>query len=198
MTVIAALVHDDVVYVATDTIATDGRQRRWHGVRKTHRMQVGLASEALIAAAGPLTLSTTWERLASNASPDTDDLADCDQWAQTLAVAYTETVAERVPPPSSEDLDQSEAVLAFAGRLWTIEAHLALPVEGAYTAIGGGGDYALGALEVAHPLVVAGTIAPAQAVAAAVRAAIKHCASCGGDVDVQTLAPGELMAPPRH
>lgn len=186
VTVIAAVADGTRVWMAADSQATDGHGRIWARAAsqtKLVRLAVG-ADTGLMACEGAGELeSIARHRMKLDHAPDPTDDADCNAWAGAVAESFAELAVERVPPVTTADgAIDGRALLGHAGRLWLLAGSAALRIASTFTAIGAGGDYALGAL---HALDAAGRLHdPVQALRIAVETAIVYDDSCGGPVVV--------------
>jgi len=153
VTVIAAYADPDVrrVLMACDTGATDGFGRVWADQPKILRKTLGTTGQhALLGIAGKRALyGLARHNLSIDGAPNPDSLEDLDEWAHRIAQAWTELAVEAKPPATNDNghLD-GDAILGHAGRLWHLTEGLADRITSGYTAIGSGGDLALGALHV--------------------------------------------------
>jgi ATP-dependent protease HslVU (ClpYQ) peptidase subunit len=183
MTCIAALVRDGQVWVAADTIAVTGDDRVWHGRTKIVRKAIGRTDEALMAACGDGVLTDLIRYdLQLPAPPDPGDDNDCNAWARATAAALTELAVDCKPPVLDDGHLNGAALLGHAGRLWYISQNSAHPVR-RFTAIGSGGDAALGVLDV----LTEQDADPEYAVQRAVIAACRYDVNCREPVIVEHL-----------
>lgn len=189
MTVIAGCADGRTVWMGADSQATGDDDRKWRD-RKLSRIAVGRTGEAMIGAAGDSRLSPLVRKICAPFDPNPHDDADCDGWAQAIAEAFTSLAVETVPPITGENgCVEGYVLLGYAGRLWMLTTSIAVPIPDEFTAIGSGGDYALGALAALH---AQGSKLGWPAVHTAVAAACRFSAGCSGPIDVQTVNwPGD-------
>lgn len=156
MTVVAAVARDGQVVMAADR-QTNYENQAVFGARKVRRLAVG-EQVALIAAAGNGALPNVLVQHLEikTATPVLSaDLAEVQDWADVVASAATEVLAECTPPLLSTDSrDASQAIdgallLGFAGHLFYLFTHQAAHVPDGVGALGSGSDVALGAMHVA-------------------------------------------------
>lgn len=183
MTVIAALTHNGNVYMAADTVAT--MERRWYDTHKIMRKPVGTTgTHALLAFCGRSAIRNAVDNdLLITAGPTASD-PTMDLWAHELACAITDLLTEMRPPLTHDNgTIQGNGLLAYKGRLWSLETNVADRC-GAFECIGNGDAYALGAL---YALEANGclTADPNRSVRLAVEAASRWDAGCGGPIDIE-------------
>jgi|GEM_PF-4154872 len=144
MTVIAALIAKDRVWMAGDTGSFDGNGTLWPNPHKVFETRVA-GEPVVIGTSGVSSLGATIRYdLSIDAVPGPDD---ADLWAHTVAQAITEMAYERkITRKDSSSIDGT-VLFAWRDRLWLISDYLALPVE-SFAAIGSGNELALGAMEV--------------------------------------------------
>lgn len=154
MTIVAALADGDRVWMAADTgEPIDGS---WAGTaRKIRRIHLPGASECLLAAAGAAGVLAVAERAITAAGETSADAHrikpsdPLDKWADRLALYLTKACATAIPPLTEPDRDGMTTVsgtwlLGYAGRLWHLLTHHALPVPDGVIGLGVGADYAVG------------------------------------------------------
>lgn len=192
MTVIAAVARHGQVAMATDDTMTESG-RFYPGPAKVRRIVCGGSPvEVLMAAAGAAELLTYWCRHRELLAP----WADLDDWAQGVAEEVTEVAAGMNPScvvggPSPDERGALDGMmlLGHAGRLWTIDANMAVRVPDGVMAMGSGGQVAIGVL---HGALAHGAT-PCQAVTSAVLLACRHTDSCallGAGPTVEVLDHG--------
>ena len=152
MTAIAAVALGGTVWMAADSRSADGFDRIWTRapsqpkivMREVDGRQLLLASEG----AGELEAIARHD-LQVDGVPDVDDDGDCDAWAHRIAEALAEIACDRKPPATGDSGDVAGRwLLGFGGRVWMLASGASLRTPW-FTAIGGGGDLALGALAAA-------------------------------------------------
>lgn len=196
MTVVAAIADRRRVWMGADTAVTTGDLQQGDAL-KVRRLRTPGGHEVLVGVTGAAGLMSVAARVLANRGPDPRiDLepdpegGDLDLWAQTLAEAFTEAAAAASPPLTEPDRDGMVCVsgswlLGYAGRLWHLHTHSALPVVDGVAAIGIGAGVALGWMLALR------TGDPGQVVSGAVLAAcarVPYCAAHGGPV-VHVLEP---------
>lgn len=143
MTVVVGVINNGTVVMAADSAFVDEEDGVATRPLKLVTLPVG-DEQAVIGVAGsassiPLVRWTLVIPAAPSAGSE-------DAWAQSIAEAAT--LASRDAKISDKDgIMPGRLLLAFRGRLWTIEDMLAMPVE-VFGAIGSGSAWALGALAV--------------------------------------------------
>lgn len=168
MTVIAVATDGQTAWMAADSCSTDGNDRAWP-LAKIARKQAGDAT-ALVAVSGADSLLQT-VRWKLALEPPSGGL---DEWAWQAAEQFTTLAVEAKPPITDKDgYVDGRALLACKGRLWMLTGHDATSA-GRFTAIGSGGDLALGALTV----LLAADWHPADAVAKACEVACQWNSGC--------------------
>lgn len=162
MTVVVAIESEGAVHVACDASITAGDSRetsaepKWwqhHGV--------------LVAYAGDLRAAMIARDTHRRQRPPTVD-----------SLAYVERLRERTRRAFKRERIAADAVhllVALRGRAYVVASGVVTRSEYGYCAIGTGAEYALGSLATSSG-------DPALRVRAAVDAAIRHSASCGGPV----------------
>lgn len=175
MTVIAGMIHDDVVWMAADTASVDGTGI-YRMSRKLDRIYFGEGDSLIIGTCGAAGFAQAVRHgLVVHASPNPEDDKDCDKWAFAIAEAITELGLEHGWKDPEGNLGGG-GLLAWQNRLWHISHNGAMPVP-EFTAIGAGQEVALGALEV-------GVVGVRSRVEEAVIAACRHTDSCREPVDI--------------
>lgn len=195
MTVIAAIARDGQVVMVGDRQAGYCGSPRY-GIRKIRRHGfTNDRGEFLLAVAGsggPLALLTA--ELQVHSGPSGADPAQ-DVWAEAVARAVTQVLAESTPPEldhsGGESHITSTLLLGHAGRLWYLQTNVAHPVPDGIASIGSGSDIAMGAMHVALDL----ALDPDDAATRAVVLACRFDNDCGVTVDapmqVEHLEPAE-------
>lgn len=152
MTVIAAVAREGQVVIGTDDVCIQAG-RYFPGPTKVRRVRcTGSDLDVLVAAAGAAELLTYFLRH-NHVSPPGRDLED---WAQGMAEDVTACAAGMTPSalvggetPNERGSMDGLLLLGHAGRLWTLDANMAVHVADGLVAIGSGGEVAIGALHVA-------------------------------------------------
>lgn len=178
MTIIAAAVSGGVAAMGSDTMLTMGGQ----GVISDSKIfafkgNLGKAVHALVGFSG----DNSGARILKEASAV---LYVTGAFLENLADEVRRRVRERDGGQKDEDgiwCVPFEMLVVTRDGIWLIERSLTITrIHAPHFAIGSGREYAIGAME--------GDISsPDYKVATSCEVAIKHCTSCGGPVDVQTV-----------
>lgn len=186
MTVIAAVARAGRVVIATDdTMTQDGMP--WPGPVKVRRITcTGSPVEILVAAAGAAELLTYWWTHHTVRAPG----KDLDAWAQAIAEEITIAAGAMNPSclvggssPDERGALDGVLLLGHAGRVWLIDANMAVLVPDGVIAVGSGRQVAIGALHAA----LAHGAEPRDAVCQAVQLAVRFDDGCG------LLGPGPVV-----
>lgn len=148
MTVIAALVQDGRVHMASDTAGqTDGRIT--HHAGKLFTLPIQQTAELVgfgFAGQGALG-SLVRRRLEMPDAPTEGDERDAYLWAIAVAEAVCAIASEATPKVlDSEGTVDGYALMGCRGRIWLLAQQSAVLVMDPFAAIGSGGDLATGAL----------------------------------------------------
>lgn len=187
MTVIAAATDGTNVWMAADSGSEVADRVFRRAGSKVLRLQVG-DSEALVGVAGRSVLRPLFDKVKIGGEPDPASDADCDAWAQAIAVAWTELAMELQPQPVDQggSLDGC-AILAFAGRLWYVTENEAERVGESFAACGSGASAALGAF---HAVARQTGRSVAVDVQLAADAACRYSQGCYLPVVYESAGPG--------
>lgn len=187
MTVIAAIRHDDTVWMAADTQTTDGAGRVWPDHGKLLRIQLATGHTALAGCAGHRGIRSLIRRQLTDSGYPFDTHDHLDEWAQHAADQLA--VAAREPGPKLCDnnghLDAC-LLLAYNAQCYAISDGVADRI-GPVTSIGSGGDLALGALSALQPHLAEGLISPAEALRIAVEIAGRYDDACSTTAVIEQL-----------
>lgn len=187
MTVIAAIRHDDTVWMGADTQTTDGTGRVWPDSGKLLRVQLAPGHTALAGCAGHRGIRSLIRRQLTDPDYPFDHHDQLDEWAQHVADRLA--VAAREPGPKLCDNDghlDACLLLAYNAHCYAISDGVAARV-GVLTAIGSGGDLALGALTALHPRLDDGLISPAEALRTAIEIAGSYDDACSTTAIIEQL-----------
>lgn len=182
MTVIAAATNGRTVWMATDSASIGDDGRIWH-VDKIHELSVGRTGTALIGTAGDHRLTQTLRHVSAPIDPDPRDATDCDGWAQSIAESITQIAVEALPPITEDDGIAGYALLGYAGRLWIVTTDVADRIPDGFAAIGSGGGYAQGALDV-----LSDHQQTAATVTRAAATAVRYDSRCRGPIAARAVA----------
>ena len=149
MTVIAAVAREGRVVMAADDVMYAGG-RVYPSPPKIRRVRCsGSSVDVLLAAAGAAELLTWWVKHHQVKAPG----RDLQDWAQGLAEDITKAAAAMTPScvvggssPDDRGALDGMLLLGHAGRLWTLDANMAVHVPDGVLAIGSGGELAHGVL----------------------------------------------------
>ena len=137
----------------------------------------------LIASSGNAAMQRVVQRgLKIDDTPDASDDTAADLWADAVAVAITDLLADSKPAVVNSGGDEASSIdgtliLAWRQHLWWIFTHSAVRPAGGVLAIGSGVEVALGSLHTAAQA----DMDPEEAVQLAVRLACRHASGCGMD-----------------
>lgn len=191
MTVVAAVARDGVVTMAADT-AIDYHGTYLLGFPKVRRLELGAhrsilradpgVGTALLAASGDGAMLGALQRhLHIDDVPDRADITGVSEWADTVAAAATQILAEQTPPiietQSGRQGIDGALLLGWAGHLFYLFTHQAHRCADGVGVLGSGCDIAFGAV---HTALRAGG-QPRTAVLQAVMLACDHCGGCRVD-----------------
>jgi ATP-dependent protease HslVU (ClpYQ) peptidase subunit len=168
MTIVAALEHDDAVWIACDSIVSSGDTVDALGSPKWRRR-----GDVIVAWCGDVSTAQAIETAhRRQRAPGVDVLA----YVYRVAAQTRRTIRARRVAYSEVSL-----LVAVAGRVWSVDGNGAvMRSEWGYAAIGSGAELALGSL--------ASTSGdPSARVVAAVRAACRHSSSCAEPVRVESI-----------
>lgn len=179
MTVIAAVARDGRVVMAADT-ATNYVGTRIDGAVKVRAVDLW-GEQVLLAASGNGALLAVIAR----ELPDSDDVAShppaedvngSDQkWADHVATAISEILAEQAPPLLEDNSIDGALLVGWRGRIFYVFTHMATFVSGGIAAMGSGTDMAIGVMCAA----LTRGASPDEAVRDAVMLACHHIEGCG-------------------
>jgi ATP-dependent protease HslVU (ClpYQ) peptidase subunit len=179
VTTIAALRSGKSIYMACDTMAADNSGRIWDVATKLRT--IGDPGTVVLGTAGHRSVGPLIARHVDftglhAAMPD-----DLDDHMQDIAEQTAEVLRAHHIPTAEDGLIDSAQLAAARGRLWMLTDGLAERIDADYTAIGSGGDLALGALAATWP----DDGAPEDILAAAIGIA--------GRYDTSTDGPAHLV-----
>lgn len=182
MTVIAAFATDDHVVMGCDTRYDYSGTGLYAQHGKIGTLTASDGGEVLIAASGNGSLlSVVLRDLKIDGIPNPSDPADADRWADAIAVAITDLIADAKPSvlSTNEGVGHIDGTFVVAWRqyIWWIYTHTAVRVQGPVLAIGSGAEVALGSLNTSIAL----GAKPEDAVDMAVRLACQYASGCGMD-----------------
>lgn len=143
MTVIVGVPNGNTIVLASDSCEVDDEDTVFTA-RKIFTIPIGIEQAAIGGAGNSAVFPIMRWKVQYSPAPQPGDRDDEDRWAQSIADSFTELAREAKIVTEKGDVD-GILLLAFRGRLWSIEESYAAPVTDA-TAIGSGGAYALGAL----------------------------------------------------
>lgn len=179
MTTVAALAYGGDVWMVGDTATTLRGNRLAGSLRKVLQFSVGDDTSALLGVSGDGALAHLAQRvLADVAAPG----RDVDAWAHRIASVLT-LVAVRNGLVDDGRI-AGTMLLGYAGKLWALTHHQALPIPDGYTAVGSGGDIALGVLAAMAPQVNGPHIAVKV---------VRDAVLIAGRFDLHTDGVGEVM-----
>jgi hypothetical protein len=144
VTCIAAVPTSRGVVMAADSCEVDDDGTVFRCDRKMFTVPVGRAHALVGCAGNSSVMSLMRYRVQMPPAPQPRDRDGEDEWAHLVAEAFTEAARAANIVNKDGDID-ANVLLAFRGRLWTIEEAYAAPMD-IPTAIGTGAPYALGAL----------------------------------------------------
>lgn len=147
MTVVAAIAQAGRVVMAADTAAMTNSGQVVYGRRKIERHRTEDGHEMLLAFAGGAALPTLVSRhLKVDAVPgEGADDAALTAWAEAIAEAVADIATDAKPPLLDKDgMVDGGGMLAYRGRIWTLNQQAATLTPLGYWAIGSGSDLALG------------------------------------------------------
>ena len=186
MTVVAAAVSaSGEVCMSCDSDNVDGHGRPWPHARKVLVLPVEGAGAAMLGNSGRSAVHDRIRVRLPARVPVPADVACPDDWADSVALCI-EQLAREEPSLAEDGEVHARWLLGWQGRLWLVEDGAAQPA-GRYSAIGSGGDLALGVL---HALLDDDPAADVRtAVRRAAEAALRWNEGCRGEVLVHAL-PG--------
>ncbi|WP_280502049.1 hypothetical protein [Nocardia farcinica] len=184
MTVIAAIATPTHVVIGSDTRHDYSGTGLHTTAGKVGTLTAPNGDAILLAVSGNASLLPVALRTVKlEGTPNPDDTADADAWANAMAEAITGALNDATPTltiPSGEAgaaAIDGTLLLAWRQHLWWIYTHTAARPYGGILAIGSGTDVALGSL---HTSQLYG-VDPTEAVDLAVRLACRHASGCGVD-----------------
>lgn len=200
MTVVAALAYADRVVMAADRLTNYGGTGVYMSDNKIRRIATRSTGEhVLFAASGHgAMLAVIGRHLKIESMPiDSEDEDDVQDWADAIANAITELMADQTPPilhgnDGDETTINGALLLGWRGHLFYLFTHHAVRVHDGIAALGSGADVALGALHASTALEAEAL----EAVDLAVRLACRLMDGCGIDergpyVDVLVNGQGD-------
>jgi ATP-dependent protease HslVU (ClpYQ) peptidase subunit len=202
MTVVAALAYADRVVMAADRLTNYGGTGVYMCDNKIRRIVSWNGEHILIAASGHgAMLAVIGRNLKIESMPEDSDQDDVQDWADAIANAITELMAQQTPPIlHSNDGDETTLngalLLGWRGHLFYVFTHHAVRVHDGIAALGSGADVALGALHASTALEAEAL----EAVDLAVRLACRLMDGCGIDERgpyVDVLVNGQAEPPER-
>jgi len=174
------------VWMSCDSDNVDGHGRPWPYARKVLTLPVEGAGQALLGHSGRASVHDRVRiRLRRQGLPIPSAYDGPDDWADALAESV-EQLARESPSLAEDGEVDARWLLGWAGRLWLIEDGAAQPA-GRYSALGSGGDVALGVLYALLENDPEADVAGAVRTAAA--AAIRWNGDCRGQALIHEL-PG--------
>lgn len=187
MTVIAALRHNDTLWMAADKQTVDGCGRIWPIPTKLMRIPLGNGLTAVAAFAGHRGINSLLRRQLTDSGNPLRERKHLDDWAQHVADQLA--TGAREPGPNLLDADghlNAFVLLAYGQHCYAITDGAADPIED-IVAAGAGGDLALGALIALQPQLAAGDIDPESALRLAVDIAGRYDDKCGREATVMQV-----------
>lgn len=180
MTTIAAVRTSQALLMACDTLSASNDGRIW--AVKTKLQVLGPPDDrAVVGNCGHGMVSPAMQALGAPKAPgnaDEDALDDAVQrWAEELGV----DLRERHVPTCEDGLIDEVQLLGWRGRLWMCTDGHAQPIDALHTAVGSGGDLALGFLDAALSAFTEPHHAAGNALLAAIRCAGRHDTATGGE-----------------
>jgi ATP-dependent protease HslVU (ClpYQ) peptidase subunit len=149
VTVVAAIARDGRIIMAADR-QTNYQQQAIFGAKKIRRHTAG-SGEVLIAASGAGAISNMVARHCKlDHAPDaTATLAELQEWADVVAEAVTEVLANAQPPLIESGGINGALLLGVHGQLFYLFTHQAAHAADGVAALGSGSEVALGAMHAA-------------------------------------------------
>jgi len=149
MTVVAAIARNGHVVMAADR-QTSYQQQAVYGAKKIRRLTAG-SGEVLIAASGNGALPNVVARHCKlDHAPDAGaTLSELQEWADVVAEAATEVLANAQPPLLEQGSIDGTLLLAARGHLFYLFTHQAAHAADGVAALGSGSEVALGAMHAA-------------------------------------------------
>jgi ATP-dependent protease HslVU (ClpYQ) peptidase subunit len=190
VTVIAAIATADRVIMGCDTRTDYSGTGIMTAGAKISTLRAPNGDKVLLGAAGNASLRHVAVRgLGLGATPDPNDIAAANSWADELAVFIADGAAQANPAVVNSSTEHAAAtldgclLLAWRHHLWWIFTHAAVSPFPGIMAIGSGTEVALGSLHTTAKFGFDPTfgIDPVEAVDLAVRLACRHAEGCGVD-----------------
>ncbi|WP_280195945.1 hypothetical protein [Nocardia farcinica] len=179
MTIIAAYADHHQVIIGCDTATDYAGTAIYKTDGKIGRLDAAYGQTVLLGVAGnSAILPVLLRKLSIEDQPDYRNDAACDRWANNIAEAATEILADANPALLSTRGDTQSidgiGILAWRHHMWFLQTHSVIRPHPGILAIGSGTDIALGSLHTSHR---AGAD-PEHAVRVAVELACAHADGC--------------------
>jgi ATP-dependent protease HslVU (ClpYQ) peptidase subunit len=184
VTTIAVLRSGQSVYMACDTMAADNSGRIWDVATKLRIIGDGAGHTVVLGTAGHRSVGPLIARHVDFTGLHAAVPDDLDDHMQDIAEQIAEVLRAHHIPACEDGLIDSAQLAATRSRLWMLTDGLAEPIDADYTAIGSGGDLALGVLAVMRWI---DGSAPEDVLRSAIEVAGRYDTSTGGPAHIVAL-----------